>query len=94
MSWIQYQLEFEKVRFLIYLGVILGYVVSKVEKLFDLKKISTIVNMPTPKTPKEIQVFNGMAQFYYCFIKNFAFIMAPITELLHKTKVFVWTTEC
>jgi hypothetical protein len=23
-----------------------------------------IVNMPTPKTPKNIQVFNGMAWFY------------------------------
>ncbi len=50
--------------------------------------------MPMPKTPQENQVFNGMAQFYICFIKNFAFVMAPITKLLKKTKVFEWIVEC
>jgi hypothetical protein len=71
--------------FFAHLGVILGYVVSKEGKLFDPKKILTIVHMPTPKTPKDIQVFNGMAQYYQCFIKYFTFIMAPITKLLRKT---------
>jgi hypothetical protein len=50
--------------------------------------------MPVPKTPQEIQMFNGMAQFYRCFIKKKSFIMARITKLLRKTKVFEWTTEC
>jgi hypothetical protein len=50
--------------------------------------------MPTPKMPKDIQAFNGMAQFYWCFIKNFAFIMAPIMKLLGKTKVFEGTIKC
>jgi hypothetical protein len=50
--------------------------------------------MPTPKIPKEIQVFNGMAQFYRCSIKNFASIMAPITKLFKKIKIFEWTAEC
>ncbi len=34
-------------------------------------------------------MFNGMAQFYKCFIKNFATIMA-----LRKKKNFLWTEEC
>jgi hypothetical protein len=46
------------------LNVILGYVVSKEGKLPDLKKILVVVHMPTPKTPKDIMVFNGMAQYY------------------------------
>jgi hypothetical protein len=50
--------------------------------------------MPVLKTPQEIQVFNGMAQFYRCFTRNFAFIMERITKLLRKTKVFKWTIEC
>jgi hypothetical protein len=33
-------------------------------KLSDLKKILTIVHMPTLKTFKDIHVFNGMAQYY------------------------------
>lgn len=63
-------------------------------KLLNVKKISTIVNMPTLKTPVDIQIFNGMVQFYHCFIKDFAFIMASITKLFQKTKMFEWTPKC
>jgi hypothetical protein len=35
-----------------------------------------------------------MAQFYKCFIKNFAFIMAPITKLMRKIEPFIWNTKC
>ncbi len=41
-----------------------GYMVSKEGKLADPKKILGVVHMPTPKTPKDIQVFNGMAHYY------------------------------
>ncbi len=50
--------------------------------------------MPPPKNPQKIQVFNGMAQFYKCFIKNFVAIMAPITKLTRKTMIFLWIEEC
>jgi hypothetical protein len=33
--------------------------------------------------PQQIQVFNAMAQIYWYFIWNFAFIMEPITKLMH-----------
>jgi hypothetical protein len=84
----------KKCMFLMDSSIILGYVVSKEGKLTDPKKILVIIHMPTLKTPKDIQVFNGMAHYYQCFIKDFAFIMAPITKLLQKTKAFEWTTEC
>jgi hypothetical protein len=45
--------------------------------------------MPPPKNPQQIQVFNGMAQFYKCFITNFIAIMAPITELTRKTNFYL-----
>jgi hypothetical protein len=57
-------LNLEKLMFFVHLGIILGYVVSREGKLLDLKKISAIVHMPTPKTPKDLQVFNGIAQYY------------------------------
>lgn len=47
-------LNLEKCMFLDYLGVILGYVVSKEGNLHESKNILAIVNMPTPKTPKNI----------------------------------------
>jgi hypothetical protein len=46
------------------------------------------------KTPQENQVLNGTTQFYRCFNKKIASIMAPIIKLLRKTKVFEWTIEC
>ncbi len=60
----------------------------------DPKKVEALVNMQVLITPQEIQIFNEMAQFYRCFIKNFALIMSPITKLLKKSKVFEWTEEC
>jgi hypothetical protein len=65
--------------------MILGFIVSKERKLLDLKKIQAIINMPPPKNPQQIQVVNGMAQFYKCFIKKIATIMASITKLAEKT---------
>jgi hypothetical protein len=75
-------------------GTILGFIISKEGKTLDPKKIKALVKMSVPKTPQEIQVFNGMAKFYKCFIGNFAFVMAPITKLLKKAEVFKLTFEC
>jgi len=75
------------------LGIILGYVVSKEGKLPNPKKNLAIAHMPTPKTFKDIQVFNGMAQYYKGFIKEFAFIIASITKLLQKIEVLEWMAE-
>ncbi len=50
--------------------------------------------MPPPKNPQHIQVSNGMAQFYICFIKTFVMIVAPITKLMRKTETFLWIEEC
>jgi hypothetical protein len=71
--------------------MILRFIVSKEGKLPYPKKIQAIVNMPPPKNPQQIQVFNGMIKFYKCFIKNFVVIMALITRLTKKTRTFLWT---
>jgi len=64
------------------------------KQLSNPEKNSTIIHMPTPKTTKDIQVFNGMTLYYQCFIKDFTFIMAPITKLLQKTYAFEWKIDC
>jgi len=79
---------------MVFLGMILRFIVSKEGKLLDLKKVETIVKMSMPKNPHDIQIFNGLAQFYRCFVKSFPFIMAPITKLMQKLKEFIWTQEC
>jgi hypothetical protein len=75
-------------------GTILGFIVSKEGKTLNLKKIEVLVKMQVPKTPQEIQVFNGMAKFYKCFIRNIAYVMALITKLLRKGEVVKWIVEC
>jgi hypothetical protein len=35
-----------------------------------------------------------MAQFYICFIRNFASIITLITKLLKKIEICEWTAEC
>jgi len=87
-------LNLKKCAFLVCFGTILGFIVSKEGKTPDLKKIEALVKMPMPKTPREIKVFHGMAQFYKCFIRNFTYVMAPITKLLKKPKTFKWIVEC
>jgi len=78
----------------VFLGIILGFIIFKKRNLPNLNKIKTIVNMPPPKNPQQIQVFNGMAQFYICFIKNFTTIMAHVTKLTKNIKTFLWIKEC
>jgi hypothetical protein len=68
---------------------ILGFIVSKEGKTPNPKKIEVLIKMLVPKSPREIQMFNGMGQFYRCFIHFFVSIMALITKLLKKTKVFM-----
>ncbi len=75
----------DKCAFMVFSRLILGFIVFKEGKILDPKKIHAIVNMLVPTNPQQIQVFNGMVQFYRCFIKNFTFIMAPITKLMKKT---------
>jgi hypothetical protein len=48
----------------------------------------------TTKESLMIQVFNGMAQFYKCFIKKIVVIMAPITKMTRKITTFLWIEEC
>ncbi len=44
--------------------MILGFIISKEGKLLDTRKVEAIVKMPMPKNLHDIQVFNGLAQFY------------------------------
>ncbi len=44
-------LNLDKCVFMVFLGMILGFIISKEGKLLDPKKIQAIVNMPPPKNP-------------------------------------------
>jgi hypothetical protein len=42
----------EKCAFMVFSGMILGFIVSNEGKLLDPKKIQAIVNMPSPRNPQ------------------------------------------
>ncbi len=56
-------LSLEKFAFMVFSGMILGFIVLKEGKLLDPKKVKEIVKVPVPKNPHDIQDFNSWTQF-------------------------------
>ncbi len=73
-------------------NIIIRYEVSKECKLLDLKKISTIVHMPTLKTPKDIQVFMAWHNTTGVSSKILLSLWFPLANY-YKDKSFEWTME-
>ncbi|KAJ1299367.1 hypothetical protein OPQ81_003763 [Rhizoctonia solani] len=48
---------------------------------------------PTPRNAKDIEVFQGFANFYRRFVSNFSSIMRPLTLLTPKYQPFVWEKQ-
>ncbi|XP_074351377.1 putative mitochondrial protein AtMg00860 [Apium graveolens] len=70
----------------------LGHFISSKGVETDLQKISAITCWQVPKTVKELRGFLGLAGYYRKFIKGYALLSKPLTNLL-KTGAFQWTKE-
>lgn len=71
----------------------LGHVISAHEVSTDDSKIQTIKNWPQPTCLKELRGFLGLTGYYRKFIKHYAIISQPLTALLKKGVIFVWTKD-
>ena len=47
----------------------------------DLDKVAAVQTWPAPTCVKEVQQFLGLANYYHEFIKNFAKLAAPLSDL-------------
>jgi len=71
----------------------LGHIISADGIATDPAKIEAIVSWPVPANVRELRSFLGLAGFYRKFIKHFAIITRPLTNLLKKGTYFIWTSE-
>ncbi|RVW76376.1 Retrovirus-related Pol polyprotein from transposon 297 [Vitis vinifera] len=75
-------------------GKLLGHIVSERGIEVDPDKIKAILDMPAPKTEKEIRGFLGRLQYISRFIARLTDICEPIFCLLRKNQPTVWNDDC
>ena len=85
----QLSLSTEKCHMMMMEGVVLGHYISSTGIQVDLAKIEVILQIPVPKTQKEVRSFLGHAGYYRRFIENFSKIASPLFNLLSKEIEFV-----
>ena len=64
----------------------LSLIISSDVIKMDPKKVEAIMAWPIPTKVKEIQLFLGLANFYWHFVDNFSKIVKPLHKLTHKDK--------
>ncbi|GJS31622.1 reverse transcriptase domain-containing protein [Tanacetum coccineum] len=87
-------LNWEKCHFMVKEGIVLGHRISKNGIEVDRAKVDVISKLPPPTMVKEIRSFLGHASFYRRFIQDFSKIIRPMTHLLEKETMFVFSKEC
>ncbi|GKF60679.1 reverse transcriptase domain-containing protein [Tanacetum coccineum] len=87
-------LNWEKSHFMVKEGIVLGHKISKNGIEVDKAKVNAIAKLPHPTTVKGVWSFLGHTGFYQRFIKDFSKISRPMTHLLEKNTLFIFSNEC
>ncbi|GBG76233.1 hypothetical protein CBR_g21981 [Chara braunii] len=72
----------------------LGYVVTRGGLRPDSIKVAAVKEAPFPTSLTQVRAFLGLASYYRRFIKGFAAIAQPLTNLLRKDQPLSWDAEC
>nr|GEU39668.1 reverse transcriptase domain-containing protein [Tanacetum cinerariifolium] len=87
-------LNWEKCHFMCKEGIVLGHKISKSRIEVDREKVDVIAKLPHLTTVKGVRRFLGHVGFYQCFIQYFSKIARPMTRLLEKETLFVFSKDC
>nr|GEV56438.1 DNA-directed DNA polymerase [Tanacetum cinerariifolium] len=87
-------LNWEKCHFMVKEGIFLGHKISKNALEVDRAKVNVMAKLPHPTTVKGVRSFLGHVGFYRRFIQDFSKIARPMTHLLEKETLFVFSKHC
>lgn len=88
------QIDIDKCEFEVQSTKYLGYIVEAGKGIrMDQAKIDAVLGWESPTTVKGVRGFLGFANFYRRFIRDFAKVVRPLTDLTQKDAEFRWTDE-
>ncbi|GBG77610.1 hypothetical protein CBR_g24056 [Chara braunii] len=89
-----FKIALEKSEFFLSEISFLGYVVTRGGLRPDSRKVAAVKDAHVPMSVTQVRAFLGLASYYRRFIKGFAAIARPLTNLLRKDQPLSWDAEC
>ncbi len=87
--------KLEKCEFRVMEVDFLGHRITQEGLKMDDHKVKAILDWDPPRLVPTLKSFLGLASYYHKFIKNFAKMVAPLTNLLKKSaKTYEWDGAC
>nr|AAL68643.1 polyprotein [Oryza sativa Japonica Group] len=71
----------------------LGHIITPNGVSTDDDKIRVVQNWPVPGSVKELRSFLGLTGYYRKFVCHYGILSKPLTNLLRKGQLYIWTSE-